>query len=134
MSAIDPRIAERIRGPAWSEVRDVFNDLCDRVLGVAPNTRADLTTIYVKFAVANDLTAPVYAVAWLKTAKNVVIGFALPDTVSDHSLIAAPPGMTYKGLTKYFRLSPSVPLPADISEWARMSFEQVNARKTSGTE
>src|SRR5690349_2824932 len=117
MNEIDPRIQERLRGPAWSQVRDTFFDLCDRVLSVAPNTRADLTTIYVKFVISADATSPVYAVAWLKTAKNVVIGFALPESIQDESLESAPTGMTYKGITKYFRVTADAALPPSISEW-----------------
>jgi hypothetical protein len=129
MNNFDQRITDRIRGPAWAAIRDRVVQLCDTVLGVAPNTRAELTTIYVKFSVADEPTAPVYAVAWLKTAKNVVIGFALPEAVNDPSLTVAPTGMTYKGITKYWRLSPEEALSADISNWARTSFEAVNARR-----
>jgi hypothetical protein len=98
------------------------------VLGIAPNTRAELTTIYVKFLIAADPTSPVYAVAWLKSAKKVVIGFALPDDIVHELLENAPFGMTYKGLTKYFRLSPGIPLPRDVAEWARIAFDEVTAR------
>jgi hypothetical protein len=125
MSSIDPRIAERVRGPAWTNVRKLFGELCDRVLAVAPGTHAALTTIYVKFAVSDAPTAPVYAVAWLKTAKNIVIGFALPEVLLDESLTAAPPGMTYKGITKYFRLTPGEPLPDKIDDWAGSAFRSV---------
>lgn len=100
------------------------------MLDIDLNTRADLTTIYVKFTIADDPSGPVYAVAWIKSAKNVVIGFALPETVNDESLIAAPTGMMYKGITKYYRLLPEVPLPPTLSEWARIAFEQVNAGRT----
>ena len=130
MSVINPRIAERIRGPAWSQVRETFLELCDQVLAVGPSTRADLTTIYVKFIITDNTTAPVYAVAWLKTARNVVIGFALPDTINDELLTAAPTGMTYKGITKYFRLEPDRPLPPTITEWARIAFDEVTAQET----
>ena len=131
MSEVDPRIAERIRGPAWAEIRESFVDLCERVLNVAPKSRAELTTIYVKFVISHEPMAPVYAVAWLKTAKNVVIGFALPEAVIDGALTEAPAGMMYKGLTKYFRLSPGVPLPPSISEWARLAFDEVNNASAS---
>lgn len=126
---LDPRIIDRIRGPAWSAIRDKFIQLCESVLAVSTNTRAELTTIYVKFCVVDEPTAPVYAVAWLKTAKNVVIGFALPETVSDASLTVAPAGMTYKGITKYWRLLPDEPLSPEVSNWAQIAFEAVNARR-----
>lgn len=125
MSVVDPRIAERLRGPTWDGIRASFVELCDRVLEVSPTSRAELTTIYVKFAVSNEPTSPVYAVAWVKTSKNVVIGFALPESVIDDDLTEAPHGMMYKGITKYYRLSASTPIPSKISEWARAAYQNV---------
>jgi hypothetical protein len=131
MNNLDPRITDRIRGPAWSEIRDKFIDLSERVLAVSPRARAELTTIYVKFAIDTDPTAPVYAVAWLKSAKNVVIGFALPEATDDAALISAPTGMMYKGITKYLRVLPDAPLPDAVTEWARVSFADIVARTDS---
>jgi hypothetical protein len=120
--SVDPRIEERVRGPAWDGIRQAFSHLLERVLAVGPDTRAELTTIYVKFSISCAPNAPVYAVAWLKTAKNVVIGFSLPEDADDPLLMPAPSGMRYKGITKYFRLTPGESLPAGFSDWAHRAF------------
>jgi hypothetical protein len=130
VSSIDPRIGERLRGPAWDAVRSTFDSLCNSVLGVADSTRAELTTIYVKFSISGDASAPVYAVAWLKTSKNVVIGFALPEDFDAPLLTSAPAGMKYKGLTKYFRIVPDAVLPVEIQHWARLAYSEVTSEKS----
>lgn len=129
MSSIDPRICERLRGPAWDSVRSTFDSLCSSVLGVADSTRAELTTIYVKFAISGEASAPVYAVAWLKSSKNVVVGFALPEDFDAPLLTSAPAGMKYKGLTKYFRIVPDAVLPDEIQHWARLAYSEITSEK-----
>ncbi len=122
MDGLDPRITDRLRGSTWDDIRETVVDISEQVLSAAPGTRAELTTIYAKFAVSHEVNSAVYAVVWLKTAKNVVIGFSLPDTFADDFLTDAPPGMMYKGLTKYFLVKPGTPVPTTVKHWARVAF------------
>lgn len=131
MSELDPRIAERVRGQTWADIRETVLDICDRVLAVGPGTRAQLTTIYVKFAASNEPSAPVYAVMWLKTARNVVVGFSLPNEFHDAALVTTPAGMNYKGITKYVHITFTDTVPSDISKWARLAFDTVLGTKGS---
>ena len=133
MRQIDPRVIERISGRTWDAIRSTLMDACDKVLHVSADARADLTTIYAKFSVSSGPGADVYAVVWLKTARNVVFGFALPDGFSNEKLTKAPAGMSYRGLTGYFKLDEGTQLPPDFSEWARLAFDAARAKATHET-
>ena len=125
MSFVDPRILDKIRGPAWNDIRNTFLEASRQVLIVGDSTRAVLTTIYVKFTVAEEPSSEVYCVTWIKSAKNIVFGFALPECASSPLLESAPPGMRYKGLTKYFKIRPCEDVPEEFASWARAAFDSV---------
>ncbi len=87
-------------------------------------TTSELTTIYVKFCVS-AARRDVYAVAWLKTSKQLVFGFSLSEDAEAPELGPAPKGMAYKGLTRYLTMQPGESLPGAFPDWARLAYETV---------
>jgi len=106
-------------------LRGTFIDLSDRLLAVSADTLGTLTTIYVKYQINSSPNSEVYAVAWLKTSKQIVVGLALPKDLDSPHLVSAPVGMNYKGITKYFKIAQGDSLPTELDEWAKMAFHYV---------
>ncbi len=123
MERLDPRVLERISGPAWDGIRDSFLQVSSVLLSVAPEAASELTTIYVKYKLQSDAVAPVYAVAWIKSSKQFTVGLSLPDDFDDEALGRAPQGTSYKGLTKYFTVRAGEGCPSQLSTWARAAYE-----------
>lgn len=116
--SIDPRAIERVSGPAWDPSRKTILTAFEKLLSVAAGTASELTTIYVKFKISDSPASPVYAVAWIKTAKKFVIGFRHPVGYSHDAFVAAPKGMIYSGLNNYLDIDLETALPEQITEWA----------------
>ncbi len=114
---------ERVSGPAWESLRQPFLDMSESLLGVAPESVAVLTTIYVKYQLTDSPSSDVFAVVWLKNSKQLVVGLTLPQEVESPLLGAAPTGMKYKGLTKYLIVKPGDTLPPELSSWAKAAYE-----------
>jgi hypothetical protein len=131
MGQVQSQVLERISGPAWDQIRPAFLSVSDALLAVGPETCGQLTTIYVKYT-GSPAATEVYAVVWIKTSKQLVVGLALPESVEDPELGDPPSGTRYKGLTKYFVLRPGDPIPGRLSEWARAAYEHVYGRQQSG--
>ena len=125
VGSLDQRVTERISGNAWGEVRDLFYKVSDALLAVSDSAYGELTTIYVKYKPSPDATAPVYAVVWIKSSKQLIVGLALPDHVAHPTLGKAPQGAKYKGLTKYLTVRPGDQIPDEFSEWARTAFDGI---------
>lgn len=123
MERLSPQVLERINGPSWDEIRPAFLRLTEILLNVDPTTYGQLTTIYVKYTLSAEPSSPVYAVAWIKTSKQVVVGLSLPESTDDPLLGQPPAGTKYKGLTKYFLIRPGDSVPERLSEWARTAHE-----------
>lgn len=123
---LDENAVERVGGPAWESIRSKFFEISEVLLAVSPNASSQLTTIYVKYCPTSQHSA-VFAVAWLKTSKKVVVGMALPDDVESELLGGAPQGMKYKGLTKYFSVTADDVVPEELSQWAKLAYESVMA-------
>jgi hypothetical protein len=123
---LDARAIDRVSGPAWEPLRDAFFHIGDILLAVSPETKSELTTIYVKFCTTNAGTE-VFAVVWLKSSKEIVVGLALPDDFESPHLAPPPKGTKYKGLTKYFVVHPGEQIPADLHHWANAAYR--NARQ-----
>src|SRR5438045_842418 len=103
MGQLAEEAIKRVSGPAWQPLRETFIQLSGTLLSVSPDAYGVLTTIYVKYQVDRSPNAPVYAVAWLKTSKEIVVGLALPEEFQCDNLGPAPSGMKYKGINKYFK-------------------------------
>lgn len=120
-------VIKKISGPAWEPLRTAFLEISDALLSVSPEAVGVLTTIYVKFQVSSAANSSVYAVAWLKSSKQIVVGLALPDEALSPVLRPPPKGMTYKGLSKYFTVQPGDSVPPTLEAWARTAFERVKS-------
>src|SRR5262245_34304428 len=103
---------QRVSGPSWQPLKQTFLDMSEVLLNSAPNAVGVLTTIYVKYQVDSKSNSAVFAVAWLKNSKQIVLGLALPDAYESPLLVEAPAGMNYKGITKYLVIKPGDQLPA----------------------
>ena len=112
-------------------MKESFLEISRKLLSAAPDTKAELTTIYVKYCTTQAGTE-VYAVAWLKTSKEIVVGMSLPESIDHPRLGIARPGMRYKGLTKYFgQLQAKKPVPVELESWARLAYSTVTCPKVS---
>lgn len=127
---LDERAIQRVSGPSWAPLRGAFLEISRLLLSVAPEARAELTTIYVKYC-TNRAGSEVYAVAWLKTSKEIVVGMSLPESVADQRLGEARPGMKYKGLTKYFGVTVDTPVPDELEAWARIAYQTATSGRTT---
>lgn len=121
---LDTRAVERISGAAWDSLRQSFFQISEILLSASPTASSELTTIYVKFCAGAD----VYAVVWIKTAKQIVVGLSLPEEVQSPTFVPAPKGTTYRGLTKHFVIENGTPIPDQLGEWARLAFVTASQR------
>ena len=129
MGHLDSRAMERIGGPSWQELRAMFLAASEELLSVSENARGVLTTIYVKYSVSSTPDANVFAVIWLKSSRQLVIGLALPDDVDDPLFVKAPSGMSYKGLKKYLVVRPGDSLPPQFHDWVQAAYRASLAAK-----
>jgi hypothetical protein len=122
LSRLDPDAIKKVSGPSWVPLKQTFLDLSEALLGAGCEASANLTTIYVKYQVSSEPSSSVYAVAWIKTSREIVVGLAFPESEVPPEL--APPfaGMRYPGLTGYFVLRHGDQLPAALGEWARRAY------------
>jgi len=119
----------KVSGAVWEADRDKFMGMSESLLSVSPDAIGELTTIYVKFKVTDEIFGLVYAVAWIKNSKRWVVGLALPDDVKSRELGPTPPKHKYAGLTKFFTITPQNPIPVKLGEWAKLAYENVVAKE-----
>ncbi len=129
MGVLGERAKKYVSGPAWEPLRGAFFSICNAFLAVDPAARGDLTTIYVKFSIRTASGEQVYAVVWLRTSRQLVLGLALPEEVESPVLASAPKGCKYKGLTKYLTIRPDDALPVELGVWAKQAYERVRGRE-----
>jgi hypothetical protein len=127
MGTLSEQAIERVSGPAWQPLKAAFLDLSRMLLDVAPDAVGELTTIYVKYQVNAEPQPKVFAVAWLKTSKQIVVGLALPEDYEASQLGPAPAGTKYKGITRYFRIEPGDAIPSELPEWAKLAYTTVTS-------
>lgn len=125
MGKLDVRVEERIQGPGWANIRDTFYRVNSALLNVSSEARGQLTTIYVKYT-SSPTSDHVYAVVWLKSSKEILVGLAMPDTAPEPKRREPFPGTKYKGLTRYFALRPGDTVPERITEWAMAAYEHIH--------
>jgi hypothetical protein len=125
MGILSQKAIDKVSGPAWDQLREKFFTVSDQLLSVAPDSKGELTTIYVKFSIAGKPSSPVYAVVWVKTSKALTVGLALPEGYQDDELGPPPQGMRYKGLTKYFTITPADEVPGRLRELADVAYRHV---------
>ena len=110
LERLDERAISRVNGAAWTLLRGSFFRVAKALLAVSPQTRSQLTTIYVKFCVDDKLDT-VYAVVWLKTSRQIVVGLNLSEEQRPLAVPRSMPGHAYKNLNAYFVIDPDDVMP-----------------------
>jgi hypothetical protein len=131
MGTISDKALAKVAGPAWDPLRLQFSEITETLLSVNSVSFADLTTIYIKFTLTSETSSPVYAVMWVKSSKQLVVGLALPENCAAVGLGPAPKGMTYKGLTGYFCVSQGMLVPVELADWAKRAYQNVQDQTPS---
>jgi hypothetical protein len=98
------------------------------LINIEESAASQLTTIYIKYKIADEPLAGVFAVMWVKTAKAVFLGLATPEKVNHPDIVSAPRGMVYKGLTSYIKIREDSAIPTELERWARSAFQHVKNR------
>ena len=124
MGELSQRIVAKVSGPAWEPLRRQFMQMAQLLVSVSPDSNSELLTTYVKFTVHTTPESHVFAAIWLKNSKRLVVGLALPEEYDAPELGPAPPGTTYKGLTKYFVVERSGPVPKGLAAWAKLAYRR----------
>jgi hypothetical protein len=119
---LDPKAVERINGPSWSGLRDLFAKINDALLAVSENSSGELTTIYVKYASPDTGRLP-FGVVWLKKSTEFVVGLSLPENILSDRLFGPPKGYSYAGLTKFFLVDETNGIPEEFEQWAREAYK-----------
>jgi hypothetical protein len=125
---LDPRAIQKVSGRLWIPLKEPFLEVSRTLLSVAPEAKAELMRIYVKYCTTPAGTE-VYAVAWLRTSKEIVVGMSLPESVEHPRLGPPRPGMRYMGLTKYFGFDVDNPVPDEFEAWAKLAYETATSAK-----
>lgn len=128
LAKLDPRAVKRVSGESWDTMRAQIHDAAAVLMAVSPTAQNELTTIYVKFTTKETGDAP-YAVMWIKSSKELTIGFSLPEDYAADGLGDAPKGCKYGGLTRYFQLANGGTLPSNVSRWSEAAY--LHAKATS---
>jgi hypothetical protein len=123
LERLDNNAIQRVNGPAWKPLRDTFLRMSETLLSVSGESAGVLTTIYVKYQITGAPNSGVFAVAWLKNSKEIVLGLSLPENLESPQLGPAPVGMKYKGITKYLTIRPTDTLPPQLPQWAVEAYE-----------
>ena len=123
---LDPRAIRKVSGPAWVKLKPAFLQISESLLEVSPEATSALTTIYVKFSPSTS-DYRVFAVAWIKTSKQVIVDMSLPEDFDSPLLGEAPKGTTYAGLTKYFTVTVEDEVPSELPAWAMAAYENLLA-------
>jgi hypothetical protein len=122
MERLDARAKGKIAGPSWEPLRPQFEAVSEALLAVSPEAQGELTTIYVKFHAKESGSQP-FAVIWLRSSAELVIGLSLPPDYKSHELGPAPPRCKYAGLTAYLRLRPNETVPRSFAKWAQDAYQ-----------
>jgi hypothetical protein len=99
------------------------------LLSVDEPVSSELTTIYIKYKIADDPFAPVFAVLWVKSVKDVILGLATPEKIGHDRVTDAPKGMKYKGLTSYLKIGEDATIPRQLAEWAQTAYHNTRRQR-----
>jgi len=119
----DDRIRTKLASKGWDTLRPTFEEVHNALLSVDDDVAAELTTIYVKYKYAPDSVSSVFAVTWIKTVKQIIIGLAMPPDSIPEGLSAAPPRCHYPPMNGYLTLKEGDEVPRAFPDWVRMAFE-----------
>jgi hypothetical protein len=118
---LDMRATNRVSGPAWKTIKPHIDVVNAALLGVSPTSRGELTRIYIKYTTAETGCQP-FAVMWVRSSSEIVIGLALPPDFHIGKIRAPLKPIAYSGLTTYFCLSARDAFPAGIETWSAAAY------------
>jgi hypothetical protein len=121
-SRLDSRTIARVSGPAWSALRPHIEAISRAVLNVSPTARGDLATSYIKFT-TNETGSQPFAVLWVKSSAEIVLGLALPPYFSIGKVAQPSRLIVYSGLTTYLRLVAADQIPTGLSAWTMAAYD-----------
>ena len=125
---LDPKAVKRLSGPAWNDVRPAFLRINDALLSASPKVSGTLTTIYIKYSSPETNDQP-FSVVWVKKASEIIVGLSLPDDTDYPSLVTAPKGCKYAGITRYLVVKSKEDVPLVFDEWVDVAYATLS-RKT----
>ena len=121
---LDPRAVKRLSGPSWEKIRPQLAAIHATIIAVSPTVHGDLVTTYVKYT--SDETGPQpFAVLWVASSAAIVLGLALPDTISIPPEAAPSRKLMYKGLTGFFRFGPEDGMAPELPAWAAAAYNSL---------
>jgi hypothetical protein len=126
-TGLDIKAIDRVSGAAWKTNRPHIDGVNAALLQVSPTSRGELTRIYIKYTTAETGAQP-FAVMWVRSSSEVVIGLALPPDYCVGEITKPLKPIAYSGLTTYFCLTAKDELPAGIREWSMAAY--ANALRT----
>ena len=131
MGRIDPRILERIKGPAWQASRPTIEEAMNRLLAASPDAWAELTTVYIKFLRKPGNKSP-YAVLWIKKSTEIILGLAVKQADVRGKLEGPMQGYKYAGLNGFIRLHSDRELPPEFDDWVKQAYAEASTREQPG--
>ncbi len=120
-TGLDIKAVDRVSGPAWKTIRPHIDGVNAALLHVSPTARGELTRIYIKYTTVETGPQP-FAVMWVRSSSEVVIGLALPADFCVGEITKPQKPIAYSGLTTYFCLTAKDELPVGIREWSRAAY------------
>ena len=123
---LDPRAIERISGKAWDGVRSHFASIHEAIIAASPSARGALTTIYIKYT-SDETGQNPFAVLWVKSSAELVLGISLPDTASLPQSLLARSTPNYKNMTAFLRFTAADSVPNKLAGWLAESHKRIAA-------
>ena len=123
-NSFDDKATARLSGRAWDAIRPKLAAINGALLSVSPTAKGELITIYIKYMTAETGQQP-FAVLWVKTASEIVLGLALPPDFPTPNVETPQKKISYKGLTKFFRLGVGHEVPDKLCVWAEAAYRNV---------
>ena len=123
MGTDNEEVVKKLSGRSWDKSREKLIGLIKELLSVDKSAVVEPSTIYLKFKVRDEPLAAVYAVLWVRSVKNIILGLSTPKKNENEIVMGAPPHMKYTGLTSYIKIDEDVDLPSDLVIWIKNAFE-----------
>ena len=126
MGVLTQRVHNKLKGPHWRLIRDLFLQVSEVILGVSPRAKGELAGNYVKFTIGSHPASPAYAVVWPKVAapKRLLIGLSLPEDFVAETLGPPPDKMLYKGLTRFLVIDEDQTCLEELQGWAKRAYAE----------
>jgi hypothetical protein len=123
MSKNDECIDKKLQGATWNNIRSKLTEIQKNLLAVNDSVASKLMTGYIKYQASDGPLGQPFAVLWVKSAKQVVLGLATPEKLDHKNITVAPHGMVYKGLTSYLNITTEQDIPRELQHWVMAAYD-----------